>query len=191
MGSFRVSALLAALILALPANAASKIPVAGPAKTDRLNGDQAELFVTVLQEAGYRAKLANSEDGSRYIDSAANGVSFTVNFTDCKPQSGCGGIRFVAWWSKPAYVDHAIVNEWNSGYKLARAAIDKDGDLVLDYYISLVGGVERANFLDSFDWWTVLLADFRGFLDDKENASAKIKREDKKGVAAADEDVAG
>ncbi|WP_380878022.1 hypothetical protein ACFB49_15210 [Sphingomonas sp. DBB INV C78] len=156
-----------------------------------LNGDNLDAFVAVLQDAGYRAKLKANPEGQRYIDSAANGVPFSLTFTDCDGESGCKGVRFLAWWPRPAAVDAKAVNEWNDGYKLARAAIDADDDLVLDYYISLVGGVAAANFLDSFDWWTVLVGDFRDFLDTKQAEVKPAKPDDRKGVSAVDEDFSG
>jgi len=37
--------------------------------------------------------------------------------------------------------------------------------------------VRRENFLDAFDWWSLLLVDFRTFMDEKAAASAKSKAE--------------
>jgi hypothetical protein len=187
-----IAGLLGASLLATPVWAVAKLPSISGAVPAVLRGDQVDAFATALQEAGYRARIVANDDGSRYIESAASGVFFTVNFVDCKPGTGCGGMRFIAWWDKPDYVGPATLNEWNGGYRLARAAIDQDGDLVLDYYISLVGGVTRDNFLDSFDWWTMLVGNFKTFLDKKETAAVRdAKPKDAKGVAAVDEDVAG
>jgi hypothetical protein len=59
----------------------------------------------------------------------------------------------------------------------------------------LKGGVRRENFLDAFDWWSMLLVDFRNFMDEKAAASAKTKAESGKqsdnGPDAGDEDHAG
>ncbi|PTD19983.1 YbjN domain-containing protein [Sphingomonas fennica] len=150
-----------------PAAATARLPENPGAAPAVLHGDDIDGFTAVLQDAGYKARIRTREDGQRYIDSAAGGVSFTVNFTECEGAKGCRGIRFLAWLTRPPTLDAKAVNEWNEGYRMARAAIDADDDLVLDYYISLVGGVSAANFLDSFDWWTTLVGDFRGFVEDK------------------------
>ncbi|SNS76802.1 Putative sensory transduction regulator [Sphingomonas laterariae] len=155
-----------------------------------LDGGDIDGFVAALQDAGYRAKLKIDDDGDRYIESAASGSSFTIHFIDCEGEAGCKSVRFLAWWPKPDALNIATMNEWNDGYRMARATIDSDNDIVLDYYHSLVGGVTTANFLDNFDWWTILVADFRGFMDDKK-ASADPAKADVKGVSTADEGTSG
>lgn len=178
---------------AMPAAAAPRVPETTAAMPTRIDGDDIQAIARVVQDAGYRARVKVSDDGTRYIDSAANGVSFTMNFTDCEQGESCKGIRFFAWWTRPAAMNDAAVNEWNRGYRIARAAIDQDDDLVLDYFVSLVGGVATANFLDSFDWWAVLVGDFRGFIDEKKAraAPAKTPAGGGKGLSAADGDKAG
>lgn len=175
-----------------PATAATRMPENPAVLPVSLDGNDLQTVVSILQDAGYRARIKISDDGTRYIDSAANGVSFTISFTDCAQGRACKGIRFFAWWTRPPSMDSVAVNEWNGGYRIARAAIDRDDDLVLDYFMSLVGGVATANFLDSFDWWTVLVGDFRDFMAEKQtNAAATVsvpvKGEDNKGMSSADE----
>lgn len=185
----------AAAATAQPALAASKMPVNATILPGTLDGSDLQTFVNILQDAGYRARIKVSDDGTRYIDSAANGVSFTISFTDCAQGASCRGMRFFAWWTRPSSMDSTAVNEWNGGYRIARAAIDQDDDLVLDYFMSLVGGVATANFLDSFDWWTVLVGDFRTFMDEKQTKAAAatipVKGNETKAISAADRRIAG
>jgi len=182
-----------AMAAAQPVSAAPRIPDNPGGMPVTLDGSDLNAFARILQDAGYRARIKVADNGTRYIDSAANGVSFTVNFTDCRQGGACRGIRFFAWWSRPSSMDSLAVNEWNGGYRIARAAIDQDDDLVLDYFMSLVGGVATANFLDSFDWWTVLIGDFRTFMEEKQTkaALAPVKSEEKQGMNAADRNIAG
>ena len=157
-----------------------------------LTGTDLDGFVRILQDAGYRARLKTHDDGTRFIESADGGSNFSINFNDCEGDTGCTSLRFLSWWSRPANFDLKAVNAWNDGYRFARATIDSDDDLVLDYYITLVGGVPAANFLDSFDWWTTLLGDFRGYMDNpKTGTPDAASGSDAKGVSAADEDIAG
>ena len=170
---------LALFLAALPSHAAVVKPAPAPStKTSELiSGNDVEAIAALLREAGYKAQIKANGDGIRYIDSAANGVFFTLSFSDCDITSDCSSLRFLAWWERPSGFTATESNEWNAHYKLARAAIDNDGDLILDYYLSLKGGVRRENFLDAFDWWSLLLGDFRNFMDEKAAASAKSKAE--------------
>lgn len=163
-----------------------------------ISGNDVEAIAALLREAGYKAQIKINDDGVRYIDSAANGMYFTLSFTDCDINTGCASLRFLAWWERPAGFSPKEANEWNNSYKLARAAIDREGDLVLDYYLSLKGGVRRENFLDVFDWWSLLLVDFRQFMDKQADAAARSKAEsggtgsrNDVGPDAIDEDRAG
>ncbi|WP_221792373.1 YbjN domain-containing protein [Aquisediminimonas sediminicola] len=166
-------------IVALPGHAAVVKPAPAPSAKpgDLISGNDVEAIAALLREAGFKAQIKSNPDGIRYIDSAANGVFFTLSFSDCDLNNGCASLRFLAWWERPNGFTTNESNEWNAHYKLARAAIDGDGDLILDYYLSLKGGVRRENFLDAFDWWSLLLVDFRQFMDDKAAASAKSKAE--------------
>lgn len=179
MAAARRFFLMAAMAcVAMPAAAAPRVPESAAALPTRIDGSDIQVIARIVQDAGYKARVKVSEDGTRYIDSAANGISFTMNFTDCEQGGSCKGVRFFAWWSHPAAMDDAAVNEWNRGYRIARAAIDQDDDLVLDYFVSLVGGVATANFLDSFDWWALLVGDFRGFIEDKKAKAAAVPAKD-------------
>lgn len=190
---WRMFMLAALLCAAPPATAATRVPTTIAALPKTIDGGDIEAIARIVQDAGYKARVKVGEDGTRYIDSAANGVSFTINFTDCKQGESCRGIRFFAWWPRPAAMDDAAVNEWNNGYRIARAAIDRDGDLALDYFVSLVGGVATANFLDSFDWWALLIGNFRSFIEDKKAKAASVpaKAGGGEGLSAADEDHSG
>lgn len=191
---FALGVLIAAM--AAPATMAAAAVPKAPAKSAglpaTLTGTDLEGYVRILQDAGYRARLKTHDDGTRFIESAAGGTSFTINFNDCEGDDGCTSLRFLAWWTRPAHMDLAAVNGWNNGYRFARATIDSDDDLVLDYYITLVGGVPSANFLDSLDWWTTVLGDFDGYMDAKKaGKTAPADGSDTKGVSAADEASAG
>lgn len=188
--------LSATAISAQPALAAPRMPGNPAVLPATLDGSDLQTFANILQDAGYRARIKVADNGTRYIDSAANGVSFTVSLTDCSQGNACRGVRFFAWWSRPPSMDSVAVNEWNGGYRIARAAIDQEDDLVLDYFMSLVGGVATANFLDSFDWWTVLVNDFRTFIEEKQTKAATTaalpaKDQDKTGMRATDERIDG
>ncbi|ARS25910.1 YbjN domain-containing protein [Sphingomonas sp. KC8] len=191
---FALGMMIAALAApaAMAPAATPKIPAKPADLPKTLAGTDLDGFVRILQDAGYRARLKTHDDGSRFIESAAGGTNFSINFNDCEGESGCTSLRFLAWWTRPASMDLTAINGWNNGYRFARATIDGDDDLVLDYYITLVGGVPAANFLDSFDWWATLLADFDKYMDEKAaGKAAPGKGSDAKGVSAADEDIAG
>ncbi|MEI9926776.1 MAG: hypothetical protein WDN44_02535 [Sphingomonas sp.] len=80
---------------------AGLIAVAAPlpaAAQDRMvDITQPTVVVQVLQEEGYKAVLKKNDSGRPYVESAANGSNFTVEFFGCetdKPERGCTSLQF-------------------------------------------------------------------------------------------------
>lgn len=156
--------ILVALAMAAPAGAVETKPAA-IALPDVLTGKDIRAFADVLQAEGYRAKIETTAEGATYIASAASGTNISVNFEDCKLDTGCSYLRITAWWEKPKGADPAAMNRWNNGWKLLRATLDDEKDVIVDYYYPLTGGVMRANFVDAFEWYASVASDFSDFLD--------------------------
>lgn len=144
------------------------------AAQDRLiDVSKPETVVQVLQEEGYKAALKKHEDGSVYIESAANGSTFTVEFMNCAPDKGCGSAQFFAWYKKKPWFTPEFANRWNAKMRFIKAAIDKDGDLSSYMDVSTLGKTTYANFVDTIDWWTALSADLFKFVEEEEAKAAK------------------
>jgi hypothetical protein len=126
-------------------------------------GDPAQVAAVMLAE-GYQAKLIVDARNDPRIDSAAAGSRFTLQFGSCDRGQKCQALRFVAWWERDEHVTDAVANLWNRERRFARAAIDEEDDLMLDYEISTVGGVSAANFRDVLALWSEMLGEFTRFV---------------------------
>jgi hypothetical protein len=134
-----------------------------------------EVIVQALQEEGYKAALKKHDDGRIFIDSAANGSPFTVEFIDCTPEKGCGSAQFFAWYKKQPWFTPDLANRWNAKMRFIKVAIDKDGDLSTYMDFSTLGKTTYANFADTIDWWASLSGDLTKFVDEEEAKAAKPK----------------
>ena len=132
-----------------------------------------ETVVQVLQEEGYKAALKKHDDGSAYIESGANGATFTVEFHDCTAEKGCTSAQFFAWYKKKPWFTPELANRWNAKMRFIKAAIDKDGDLSTYMDVSTVGKTTYAHFADTIDWWSSLSGDVFKFLNEEEAKAAK------------------
>ncbi len=124
--------------------------------------------VTALQRAGYKAVVKAHDDGRQYIDSAANGNGFQVEFYDCDtPVTACKSVQFFAWWKKEPVFTPELVNEWNDKNRFLKVWIDKDGDLDEAVDISTIGALSYENFADSLDWFVSMDGSLAVFLKEK------------------------
>src|SRR6218665_1992513 len=139
--------------------------VPAAAQDQLVDAAQPSAFAEVLQQEGYKAALKKSEDGKPFIESAANGESFTVNFSECNPVKGCDAAQFYTWYKKQPWFDAELANRWNDDKRFLKISIDKEGDLSVFLDVSLKGKLTYANLADVIDWWSVMTADLDKFLD--------------------------
>jgi Putative bacterial sensory transduction regulator len=125
-----------------------------PAATDRfIDIAQPDAVLQALQDAGYTGSLKVPLDDQPYIESTANGGSFSVQFYGCKLGRDCTSLDFYAWYEKNPTYTPDFANRWNSKKRFVSALIDDDGNLVLNQYVSTIGKTTYANFVDDIDWW--------------------------------------
>jgi hypothetical protein len=133
---------------------------------------QPAAVVAAMQEAGYKAVLKKSKEGESFIESAANGSPFTVQFYGCKDGKDCGSLQFHSWYKKKPLYTVALVNRWNTDKRFLKAFIDDDGDLSTTFDVTGVGKTTYANFADTIDWWSTMTGELFLFLE-KAEAPAK------------------
>ena len=150
----RLGLLIVALSLAAGTGQAQTVDAADPASV-----------VAAMQAEGFKAKLGKFKDGRPKIESATDGDPFTIQFDHCEGTTKCKSLVFFAWYKKQPYYTVALANAFNTEKYFARTYIDKDGDLVIDYLLSTVGGVPRATFADTLDWWQVMNGELDKFLE--------------------------
>ncbi|APR53612.1 YbjN domain-containing protein [Sphingomonas koreensis] len=126
----------------------------------------------LVQDLGYKAELKARDNGEPYINSAANGSNFSIEFYGCEKAVKCTSIQFFAWYKKEPWYNAALTDKWNAKKRFVKAAIDKDGDFSTYMDITALGGT-RESFADSLDWWTVLSSDLFEFFEEEDPARAK------------------
>jgi hypothetical protein len=129
---------------------------------------QPEVVVQTLQEEGYKAVLNTPKDDQPYIQSAANGSSFTVQFYGCTGGKDCTSLEFYAWYKKTPTFTTDFANRWNSSKRFMSVSIDSDGDLALYQYVSTTGKTTYANFADDIDWWSQMNGELDKFIDEED-----------------------
>jgi len=152
---------------------ACALPLPAAAQDRLLDLAYPKTVAAALQEAGYKAAIKKDKDGNEYIESAANGSTFTVEFFGCEPIKGCASAQFFAWYKKDSWYNAEMANRWNANNRFIKVAIDKDGDLSTYMDVSITGKVTYANFADSIDWWSYMSGELSKFLDEEEAKATK------------------
>jgi hypothetical protein len=135
---------------------------------------QPRAVVQAMQDAGYKAALKTDDKGDPFIESAANGSNFTVQFYGCKGAKDCPSLQFYAWYKKEPWYTVDLANRWNANKRFIKAAIDKDGDLATYFDVTTVGKTTVANFADAIEWWSVMTGELFAFLE-KEGPAEKAE----------------
>jgi hypothetical protein len=148
----------AALLFAQPALAQERI----------VDISTPDAVAKLLQEEGYKAQVKKNQAGEPYVESAANGSPFTVEFYGCETGKGCSSIQFYAWYKKKPGYTADLANRWNADKRFIKAAIDKDGDLATYMDVTTLGKTTHGNFADTIDWWSVMTGELFKFLDEEE-----------------------
>ena len=123
---------------------------------------EAKDLETILDVAkGFgSASLDKDSQGDPVIQGRSDGIKYSINFYDCKPDVGCWDMQFMAGWSN-VKVSLDAINDWNRETRYGKAYLDKDSDPNLKMAVNVKHGVSRKNLEDTFDWWFVALKDFK------------------------------
>ena len=148
--------LLAAAVVALG--------LAGPAGAQTVDASDAGRLMKIIQGLGYGAQLTTDAAGDPMIVGKAEGVEFRVMFYRCTAGTACRVIQFRAGFDLADGSTLEAMNDWNRENLFGSAYLDAEGDPFVDYAVNLDFGVTRANFEDSFDWWLVVLRDFKSHI---------------------------
>jgi hypothetical protein len=163
--------LAAATIGLLPLPAAQAQTPAPPSTatpstfTKILKADLAKVF----QEAGYRADVPTS--GSPRILTGMSGYKVAIFLYSCddtpegKSTGPCGSMEFSSSFTKSAKMTLSIVNKWNQEKRYAKAYLDTDGDLNLEYDVSFAGGVTGKHVIEAAGVFETLLPALEQFIN--------------------------
>jgi hypothetical protein len=90
-----------------------------------------------------------------------DGTAYSVYFYGCSDAGErCRSIQFAASW-KANQQNTWDANEWNKNKRFGKVYLRDDGDIRMTYDVNLFGGVTAQNMDDTFDWWRVIVDNFR------------------------------
>jgi hypothetical protein len=117
----------------------------------------------VLQNAGYRADIPTG--GSPRISTGMSGYKVNVYLYSCDGDAGCGSLEFSMILTKSDKMTLSLVDKWNQEKRYAKAYLDTDGDLNLEYDVSFVGGVTTQHIVEAAGIFEALLPALDQFLN--------------------------
>lgn len=120
-----------------------------------------EAIAKLLQDEGYKAQVGKDNQGDPKIESAAEGVNFTVYFYGCEKGANCDDIQFSAGF-EDTRANATAINEWNKNQRFAKAYLDAEGDAHFETDVHLDdAGIPLPLLKTYLDLWTSTLAKFR------------------------------
>lgn len=135
-----------------------------PAVAD-IDASSEQLIADFLQKEGYQAKLEVLDDGEPVIRSSEAGSDFSIYFYDCTNGTNCKTIQFFTAYDLDNGMTMDQVNTWNREFRFGKVYLDDENDPFLEMDVNLDYGVSEGNFLDTLDWWTVVLGRFEEYID--------------------------
>lgn len=133
--------------------------------TDLIHAATPETLRDMAQALGFRATVAVDASGAKSLQSATNGMAFEVRLGNAAPdgEDGAVDLRFVAAIRVEGELDLALVNAWNNSRRFGRLRLDGEA-LILDFDVSVAGGVAPAHLAAQFEIWNRLVEALIEFL---------------------------
>lgn len=154
--TFLTRTLAAALLAAAPMTLAATAPASAQALIDATRPNE---VLAIAQNYG-SGQLDVDGVGDPMIIGEMEDVTYTVVFYGCQNNVNCTSLLFRAGFSKPGF-STGDMNVWNAERLFGRAYIDNEGDPIIEMTVNLFGGVSAQNLDDTFDWWRVVLTQFK------------------------------
>lgn len=142
-------------------SAALVVALCAPAVAQTIDGNAIDDIVAMAFNYG-EASLETQASGQPRIAGEVSGIPYQVFFLNCDSGT-CEDLNFYAGFSgiKPTM---DALNAWNRSKRFGRAYLDGDLDAVIEYDINLEHGVERENLNAAFGVWSLVLAEFAGYV---------------------------
>jgi hypothetical protein len=131
-----------------------------PAQAQMVSAKEPKTVVAALKAKGYGAELLASGSAPS-IASSIGGLKFRIYFENCTGGKACTTVTFFTGFTD-LDATPAKLNEWNSKNRFARAYIDDEKDVDLDYK-----GIPKANFNEYLDIWSSSASKYLDFLREK------------------------
>jgi hypothetical protein len=142
-------------------SAALVVALCAPAVAQTIDGNAIDDIVAMAFNYG-EASLETQANGQPRITGEVSGIPYQVFFLNCDSGT-CEDLNFYAGFTgiKPTM---DALNAWNRSKRFGRAYLDGDLDAVIEYDINLEHGVERENLNAAFGVWSLVLAEFAGYV---------------------------
>jgi len=149
------------ILLGLFLAAAGAPAVARSEGADLVDARKPEALVRIFQDLGYRADLQTDGEGDPLILSSVGGTRFSVVFYGCSDNHDeCEILLFKAGWELEHKVGMEVINHWNATRLFGRAYLDEVMDPWIELVLNVRGGVTRAQFESTFEWWESSVGEF-------------------------------
>lgn len=128
---------------------------------DIIDATDPQALVGIIRDLGYRAELEVDAEGDPLIRSSVGGTRFSLVFYGCTDtHERCEIVLFKAGWELKNKVDIGVINRWNATKLFGRAYLDDVLDPWIELVLNLRGGVTRAQFESTFEWWQSSVDEF-------------------------------
>lgn len=126
-----------------------------------VDGTDPAALVDIIQSLGYRASLEVDGEGDPLIRSSVGGTQFALVFYGCSEQhDDCQILLFKAGYELNDKVGMDVINQWNATRLFGRAYLDEVSDPWIELVLNMQGGVTRAQFEKTFEWWETSVGEF-------------------------------
>ena len=126
-----------------------------------VDGTDPSALVNIIQDLGYRATLEVDGEGDPLIRSSVGGTQFALVFYGCSEQhNDCQILLFKAGYELNDKIGMDVINQWNATRLFGRAYLDDVSDPWLELVLNMQGGVTRAQFEKTFEWWETSVGEF-------------------------------
>lgn len=126
-----------------------------------VDGTDPAALVEIIQDLGYRASLEVDGEGDPLIRSSVGGTQFALVFYGCSDQhDACQILLFKAGYELDDKVGMDVINQWNATRLFGRAYLDEVSDPWIELVLNMQGGVTRAQFEKTFEWWETSVGEF-------------------------------
>ncbi|MDP3545109.1 MAG: YbjN domain-containing protein [Phreatobacter sp.] len=160
-----VSLAVAVALLAGAAMASGALAQKRPPRSQMQGETIARIFpgqmAALLRDRGNPAEVVTENNRTRIRTEIGNRRS-SIYFYACN-DDGCQSIQYRTLFQRHERFTLAFVNAWNFEKRFAKAYLDRDGDLVLEWDVDLDGGVSVAFVAESIATFQTMLANFDRF----------------------------
>jgi hypothetical protein len=149
-------------MVSLAALALSAAAFAGENRFEQIvDGSDPAALVNIIQDLGYRASLEVDGEGDPLIRSSVGGTEFALVFYGCsESHDNCQILLFRAGYELSDKIGMNVINQWNATRLFGRAYLDEVSDPWIELVLNVEGGVTRAQFEKTFEWWETSVGEF-------------------------------